>query len=218
MRKSVNWRTHFIELVIVIIGISIAFWLNNLANDRNERRLEEAFLSDLHTELRLDSARLQHNVKFNEQKVAVLTKGLEMISRDANQTKIDSALFYTTYVGHYDFFFPENFTLTSMLQSGDIKLISSRELKKELVRLQRKYEYIEWVQNNFIKALDENFFPKVMGYIDMQSGRVSEPANLYSIQNRNFIDFTITDTQAHITEYKGALKQIEKLFTLMQTD
>ncbi len=216
MQKTINWKTHFIELIIVVIGISVAFWLNNLATSRVERNLEKEFLSDLRTELRVDSARLHYHVDFNEQKVATLARGLKMISDDSEMSQIDSVLFYTTYVGHYDFFFPENFTLISMLQSGDLKLIRSKEIKKELVRLQRKYEYIEWVQNNFLKALDENFFPLILKKVDLRSGTIDEPAYLYSIENRNFVGFAMNDTQAHIEEYKRAAKQIQKLLAMME--
>ena len=215
MKNPVNWKTHFIELIIVIIGISIAFWLNNQALNRNDRRLEDALIDDLRAELRVDSIRLSRNIALNEEKVAVLSKGLETISLDVNQSKVDSALFFTLYVGHYNFFFPENFTLTSMLQSGDIKLIESQEMKKELVRLQRKYDYIEWVQNNFLKALDENFFPRMMQHIDMRTGAVVDSEFLYSIQNRNFIGFAISDTKSHTDEYKVAASQIEKLLAMM---
>lgn len=215
MQRKLNWKAHFVELAIVIIGISVAFWLNSLASNRKDRQLEQEFIADLRTELRIDSVRLDYQIRFNERKVASLVKGMAMLDRDRTMANVDSALFYTNQIGHYDFFFPENFTLISMLESGDIKLIRSKEIKKELIRLQRKYDYIDWVQNNFLKALDDNFFPMLMKKVDMQSGFVNDPAFLYSTENRNYIGFALSDTKTHLEQYKLAVAQIEKLLGLM---
>lgn len=95
-------------------------------------------------------------------------------------------------------------------------MIRSKEVKKELVRLQRQYEYIEWVQNNFIKALDENFFPMMLDKVDMLTGTINDPSYLYSTINRNYIGFAISDTRSHINEYKRASKQIQKLLAMME--
>jgi hypothetical protein len=65
-------------------------------------------------------------------------------------------LVYILEIGNYDLFNPDNFTLTSLLQSGDLKLIDSEQTKRELLRLLKVYESIDNMQKKILQALDDN--------------------------------------------------------------
>jgi hypothetical protein len=121
-----RWSDYFIELLIVIIGISIAFWLNNMALEGKANREKIAYLKDIKSDLKKDSLRLTYNIKNNEVKKEKLDYSLQLIQESA---QIDSVLNYIIEIGNYDFFNPDNFTITSLLQSGDLKLIDSEETK-----------------------------------------------------------------------------------------
>jgi hypothetical protein len=121
-----RWSDYFIELLIVIIGISIAFWLNNMALEDKANREKIAYLKDIKSDLKKDSLRLTYNIKNNEVKKEKLDYSLQLIQESA---QIDSVLNYIIEIGNYDFFNPDNFTITSLLQSGDLKLIDSEETK-----------------------------------------------------------------------------------------
>lgn len=53
--SKIKWYNHFIELIIVIIGISVAFWLNNLSNNYKENSLKQNYLSNIYDDLQKDS-------------------------------------------------------------------------------------------------------------------------------------------------------------------
>ncbi|MEQ9403131.1 MAG: hypothetical protein RIM99_06080 [Cyclobacteriaceae bacterium] len=214
--KKINWTNHLIELLIVIIGISVAFWLNNLATESREKELEASFIFDLKTDLRKDSIRLETIISQNEAKIETLMKGLNLIQSDSRHQYSDSLWDdHLSQIGNYNFFSPDNLTLMSLLQSGDIKMIRSNDLKKELLRLLRIYDDIESRQANFLQALDDNYFPMILGKRDMISGEVLDPDFFYSIRIKNYAAFTLNDTSQHIQQYKYALKQIVKLLDLM---
>ncbi len=56
----------------------------------------------------------------------------------------------------------------------------------------------------------------MMKKVDLRSGTIAEPEYLYTLENRNFIGFAISDTKAHIGEYKRAAEQIQKLLLLLE--
>lgn len=57
MRKQkASFGNILLEIFIVIIGISIAFWVNNWGEQRKKERMEEEFIRTLQSDLKADSA------------------------------------------------------------------------------------------------------------------------------------------------------------------
>lgn len=211
-----DWKNHIIELLIVIIGISVAFWLNNVASQNNEKKLETKFIQDLRNDLESDSLILDSNIKFNKRKVELLSNAVELMYEDEQRLYSDSLIQLVLRIGNFDFFNSESFTLKSLLQSGDIKLISSDDLKKELLRLLSMYESIDRSQRNLLQALDDNYFPLVITKMDMITQVPTDIAFFYSLEVRNYCGFTISDTNNLIYEYSATLKQVKKVLEMMK--
>jgi hypothetical protein len=212
---NIDWKNHFIELLIVIIGISVAFWLNNLATINNEKKLEQIFIADLKADLLRDSTTLANNVRFNERKVEILLNGIQLMISDTEHKYSDSLVNILGAIGNYDFFVSESFTLVSLLQSGDIKLISSDKLKKELLRLLKIYELIDRNQNNLLQALDNNYFPMILSKMDMLTQQPTDPDFFYGLEVKNYAAYTMNDTNNINYEYKRAIKQVSKILQMM---
>jgi hypothetical protein len=212
---KLRWSNYLIELLIVIIGISIAFWLNNMAQNRKDQKEKTTYLTDIRNDLKTDSLRLSRNIKNNEAKIKKLQNGLALIEQKA---PVDQVLSDVIEIGNYDFFNPDNFTLTSLLQSGDFKLIDSEEIKKELLRLLKIYESIDLMQNNFLQALDQNYFPMLLSKVDMIKFQAIDPAFFYEIEIKNYCAYTLNETDQHIRTYKYALGQVDKVTKLIDSE
>ncbi|MEP1035033.1 DUF6090 family protein [Ekhidna sp.] len=211
-----NWREYLIELVIVIIGITVAFWLNNMAEDSKENKLEAKFINDIQSDLIRDSTNLNTSYQFSQHKTEKVEGILQLLIQDAEMNYQDSLFQSIGVIGNYNFFFPESFTINSLLQSGDFKTLKSDQLKKELLRLRWLYEMIERDQNNFTKALDENYYPKVLTEIDMITGKVENPSFFYGTQFRNWVVYVYNDTSNLSAQYNRSKKQIRKILGIIE--
>lgn len=60
MMKKINWMDHLVNLVVVIVGISIAFGLNRYSENKKEEKLEQEYLKSFSEDLKDDVAQLQH--------------------------------------------------------------------------------------------------------------------------------------------------------------
>ncbi len=65
-KKKFSIQSIVLEILIVIVGITIAFWLNNWGEERKERRLEQEFLKTLRSDLAADSAAFVYQVEANQ--------------------------------------------------------------------------------------------------------------------------------------------------------
>jgi hypothetical protein len=210
-----RWIHYILELFIVIIGISIAFWLNKLAEKDTHKKEKISYLYDIKNDLQKDSLRLAVNIRNNKVKRKKLIKSLELIERSAS---IDSVLIHILEIGNYDFFNPENFTLTSLLQSGDFKVIDSDQTKRELLRLLKIYSSIDKMQNNFLQALDDNYFPMLISKVDMMEMKAIDPEYFYSVEITNYCGFTLSETARHLKNYQYAQNQVNEVMSLIENE
>ncbi len=154
-------------------------------------------------------------IKFSENKNELPNKGLALIQSDKKHKFSDSLIQILVNIGNLNFFNSENYTLTSLLQSGDFKLINSNDLKKELLRLLKMYEDIQKSQFNLAQALDNNYFPMIATKLDMTNLHTPYPDFFYSLVMKNYCAYTINDTNMLINQYKQALKQVNKLLKMI---
>ncbi|MDG2448135.1 MAG: hypothetical protein P8M34_00805, partial [Saprospiraceae bacterium] len=170
---------------------------------------------DIRHDLKTDSLRLSGNIRNNEAKSEKLSNALELIDRTA---PIDSVLEKIIEIGNYDFFTPDNFTLISLLQSDDLKLIDSDKTKKELLRLLKVYDSIDNMQKNFLQALDDNYFPMLLTKVDMTKLKAIDSKFFYGVEIKNYCGFTLNETSQHIRTYKYAQKQLVKVTDLIDNE
>lgn len=216
MKKTkLTWSDYLMELLIVIIGISIAFWLNNVAIDSQNKKESTSYLTAIKNDLKTDKARLSDNIKNNKTKSKKLSHSLKMIQQ---KVSIDSLLISIIEIGNYDFFDPDNFTLTSLLQSGDLKLIDSEQVKRELLRLLKIYESIDIMQKNFLHALDDNYFPMLLTKVDMIEFKAVDPDFFYGVEIKNYCGYTLDETSQHIQNYMKAQSQVNKVIKLIDAE
>ena len=191
-RKLVDY---VMEFVIVLLGISIAFWLSNLGEKRKENRLEEVYLNQLNDDLIEDINSFRRTQEFNEIKIESLNKGISYIEKESGKLVADTIVKYAFLVGNYNFFYPSNHTYLTLQQSGDLAFIRNQELKKKLVSLYQSYDAIKTEQTNLIQALDDNFFPDLYENVDMITGKVVSKDYFKTSKCTNFIAFTKQQTE-----------------------
>ena len=66
-KTSSAWK-YFFELIVVFLGVTAAFMLDQWGESRNERKKENKYLSNIMNELEMDSRKLRIVLDFNNNK------------------------------------------------------------------------------------------------------------------------------------------------------
>ena len=132
-RTNYQLKDYFIEFFIVLLGITIAFWLSNLGEEKKERQLEEVYLTDIANDLDKDIEDLTFAIYQNNKKYDQLIQGYKYYLEGGPKVSADSLVFYAQLIGNYFHFQPNNYTYISLQQSGDFKIIKDPGLKKSLI-------------------------------------------------------------------------------------
>jgi hypothetical protein len=119
---------------------------------------------------------------------------------------------------NYQFFVPSDFTFKSMQESGDFRLLRNAEIKREILRLDRRHKDIASLQKNYLQALDGTYIPLMMSGFDIANLRVTDPALLEDQTFQNFFVYTKQDTDAMLAMYRLTRSESEELLKLIEDE
>ncbi|MEZ4792019.1 MAG: DUF6090 family protein [Gelidibacter sp.] len=128
--KKINWQYTFGEILIVIIGISIAFSMNKCADSSKNEALRHQYVSNIKSDVMSDKAVLEENVISLEKKIKTVDEILPILNTDSPDKMIVVGKLFEI-VNLIDFT-PKDNTYQTLINSGDLKLIDNFELRTAL--------------------------------------------------------------------------------------
>ncbi len=136
LRKSLaeaNYGTLGLEIIVVILGILIAFQIDRWAQERRERQQEYQYLVRLKEDLQIEIDRMEDSIEYAEARIAAV-RLLEEVAADptvaAKQpTAVARALETVTWLS-----FPQisAFVYTELQSTGNLALIRSQTLRRDI--------------------------------------------------------------------------------------
>jgi len=206
-----------VEILMIVVGINVALWFEGWFEDLRDAETEQQYLVELRDDLVVDIGNLDFVIEQASTKTQNAAHIIELLPTLADLPPEKQAqAIYTP--ASYQFFEPSDFTYRSMQESGDFRLLSNAQIKKGILRLDRRYKEIALLQKNFLQALDDGYIPLMMSSFDLVSMQVSDPSMFENQLFRNFFIYTMQDTNAMLALYKRARSQAEELLALMATE
>ncbi len=135
---KIDWTNRLIELVVVFIGITAAFGLDNYREAQTQRELERKYIHSLQGDLRADKQQLESLVAESRSSLKQVAK-LANLSNGAHISN-DSLAVYASGMFRFQRFRPSRITYDALSGSGDLTVLTSFELKHQLAELYSLYE------------------------------------------------------------------------------
>ncbi len=165
--SGIEWKSKIIDLLIVIIGITLAFRLNSWSESKKQDDLLQNYLTSFALENQsnikslvsvIDYAQLQSGKVDTLQKI--MRKGSYLDSR--LQRLSPSLLNMVTYG-------PSVITMENIKESGDFELIKDYKLRKKIITAYESISEIkdqEKVLNDYVKNITRPYFFEKIRYRD----------------------------------------------------
>lgn len=204
-----------LEILMIVVGINVALWFEGWFQDLQDAEIEEQYLVDLRDDLLTDIESLDFAIKNGEAKSQRTTQFIELMPTLAELPPEEQAqAIYTP--ANYQFFVPSDFTYRSMQESGDFRLLRNAEIKKSILKLDRRHKDIAMLQKNYLQAMDDGYIPLMMNRFDIATMTVTDPTLLEDQLFRNFFVYTRQDTDTMVAMYRLTRSQSEELVTLIE--
>lgn len=172
--KKINWQYAFGEIIIVIIGISVAFALNNWRDNQAKQKIKTQYIENLILDVQEEIKQLDTNEIQITSKIKNLDEVLNfMIKKEGNKNQIVGKVFESA---RHVTFNPENTTYYTLINSGDMKLIDNFQLRRRIEAHYAGHKDVlqgyERLENINAKHLG-NFFIYDMDYDKLRKGDLS---------------------------------------------
>ncbi|MGF1557315.1 hypothetical protein [Paucihalobacter sp.] len=128
--KKINWKYALGEILIVILGITIAFSLNKCAVQKDNDALGTMYLDNLTSDLQQDKHILEANLEQFKTKRNKINNITAILGSEVVLNGQHNALVFE--VSELETFKSNNVTYNTLVNSGDFKLIKDFELRKAI--------------------------------------------------------------------------------------
>ncbi|WP_420318833.1 hypothetical protein [Ekhidna sp.] len=171
--KNINWPDHILNFVAVILGVSMAFYINEYSEEKRLNNERSLIVNSFLEELRNDRAvYTDYQIPNNKNRISSLDKAII-----ASETDADSMSFYVRKGLGFTSYTPQNVTFNSVTSSGKLDLIDDFNLRKSISQYHSIYvpeakyrgegqvdfynsQIIPWLLKNS-KLNDPNYTPEI---------------------------------------------------------
>ena len=181
--RGISWLKLLLELLVVFVGVTAGFLLNNLREERVNREVEHIYLENLMSNLTADSIEITNHIAANRNNVEMSRRAVESFSDDG--ISADLALGALSVMVTYNDISLQDATYQSIVGSGNLGKISDLEFRMQLIAYYQfldQVRTVETVHNDYISTY---VLPFVMKNMDMTAGRLIENFDPNGIEFKN---------------------------------
>ncbi|MEM8584861.1 MAG: hypothetical protein AAGF87_11355 [Bacteroidota bacterium] len=179
--KQINWRYALGEILIVILGISIAFTLNSWKEKSANNQLRNQYLGALQSEIEDESEELDSLGQFMSDRSQLIGfMGYSLLNPQLPGR--DSVLGLLFEVAEGPIYHETDVTYQTLVNSGDLRLIDDLDLRKSI---EAHYSTHDQIKRSFFR-LDNiyadylgKYFVEEIDYLAVRSNDFSSLENAY---------------------------------------
>ncbi|WP_107037772.1 DUF6090 family protein [Brumimicrobium mesophilum] len=130
------------EIILVVIGILIALYINNWNQNRADQHLEEGYISSLIEDAKTDLSNFDNAISANEERMSNLdTLALSCYNYDVEARKDpELILWYMKSLRRPDFVAQTDRTLSQLKNSGGMQLITEKTKVEAIIAYEKSFE------------------------------------------------------------------------------
>lgn len=211
-----NWKYIATETVIVIIGIMIAFSINNLSSTYKDRKALKANLTSIVNDLRVDLKSIDEIIGRQQGKIRDFRTIKKLLME--KETDWDAVSSLISKQQSSPTFYPITSTFQSTVANGKIDLIKDLSTKKHLFQLY-EFTYKKAVYNGqlYDQSHIEYYDKRLIRYMDFDLNQVIDHQGLKSLEIRNALSYLIDEARDYIGLLEAVRKENQALNKVIQS-
>ncbi len=206
----IDWKSKIIDLLIVIIGITLAFRLNSWSESKKQNGLLKDYITSFDIENQSNIKSLKNTLSYCEVQLSKIDT-LKNIMRVGNYGDIRLRTLSPSLLNTISYK-SSTITLENIKESGDFELIKDYKLRKKIITV---YEYLnevkekEKVLNDYVRTITRPYFFEKIRYRDFYP--VDDKGLIQDHRYENMIIGYGIIIQRQIQAYQTAMSKLEDL-------
>lgn len=211
--KKINWANHIIELLVVFLGITAGFVLQNDKEQSQNKEFEQKYIVGFRDNVAENIESLQEGIQHDSLWLAESTYALKLIATDS--LRLDSANSLIKSMIYYSELSEQTTTYENILNSGNLNLIEDYDLKQKIVEYHKGLEDFHLLEAYFHDYFSETLMPFLMINYDLFSQKLTVSNAHKSILFKNIFGTHFSLTQQRHEGYKRLLDESIKMEKLL---
>jgi hypothetical protein len=219
MRKIIeyNWTKLGFELLVVFLGVTGAFVLNNWQNDRQDSGLERKYIARFLEDI-------NSNIDQFEQSVARDSIFLNrarpyFFSFKYGKTNRDTAMVIMEFSKYFSRSLLARGTYRDIINSGNLRIIEDIKLKSYLVDyFEESMDMVEFFDDLFFKYFNDYVLPFRMNEFDIIKNTFNNPEVIYTSRFSNMFAGGYSYVLQRTEKYREVLKKSYALRDYIKND
>lgn len=202
-RRGYDWSKLTLELIVVFLGITAGFFVNDWQLERQELRLQAEYLSGILTDVNTNIAELEKAVEDDSQWLDRVKPGL-LAARDGTLAPevANAVIRDMVSIRRSDL---QSGTYQTMINSGNLNIIRDYPTQRQIVDYYTELAGIEFVDGYFYDYFSDFVMPFVVANYSVIHGQLKDPAVIGSLQFENTLAGYFSLVQQRKAAYEKTL-------------
>ena len=166
--NRVNWKKLFLELMVVFLGVSGSFFINNWRDSKNNIELEQRYINSFVQNIDSNIVFLKNDIGVDTVALSTLKNKMNILEKgDVHSDSLMSIIQIVLYVSKLDL---QKSTFDDIKYSGNLNIIRDYNIKEKIISYYNLVDgaiYIDGYYNNYFSDM---ILPYMMNNFSFSEG------------------------------------------------
>jgi len=205
------------EILLVMIGISLAFQVSDWDNNRIKKKAEIRFYENIKAQILDDKDLIQSQKEFNNHFMTQFKYANEIIENN-DRSKLDTLGLIIRNLTQYSDFDKQGNIYETMVNSGQINLLQNHEIVNGIRELEEMYIYINRMENIHYDALMNHIGLVLIPVLKYSTGEIKKPDDVFTYEFQNLVIILMQVMDEKNRTYNQGLNEIDLVTKLIDEE
>ena len=205
------------EILLVMIGILLAFQVDNWNEDRVKKVAEIRTYRNIREQIVGDKELIKNQIDYNNRYMVQFEYAKEIILAN-DRSKIDTLGAIVAKFTKYSDFDRKGNIYETMVNSGEIQLLQNQSIINRIRWLEERYNYINRMENIHYDMVIGYAAPSTTSTVNYITGEVVEPEQIYSVEFQNLTHLLLQVMIEKDEIYKSGIAEINGILALIDAE
>jgi hypothetical protein len=200
-----------------MIGLSLAFQLDNWNENRIKKNAEIRFYENIKEQIIDDKELIEGQRRYNNH-FMTLFKYANKIIETNDRSKLDTLGIIVSSFTQYSDFDKEGNIYETMVNSGQIKLLHNHDIVNGIRELEELYNYVNRMESIHYDAMMNHVITDIHPVMNFSTGKIQKPDAVFNFQFQNIPILLMQIMNEKDEVYNKTLNQIERVLKLIDKE
>ena len=205
------------EILLVMIGISLAFQVSNWDDNRIKKNAEIRFYENIKEQIIDDEELIAGQRHYNNRHMVQYKNANEIIEAN-DRSKLDTLGIIVRNLTNYSDFDKEGNIYETMVNSGQIKLLHNHEIVNGIRELEELYNYMNRMENIHYDAMMQHLVLALNPVIAFATNEIKKPDAVFTYEFQNLVVMLMQIMEEKDEVYTNTLYEIERVLKLIDEE